>query len=185
MNFTTVENAIRAQVKLAAKGAEASIADNQVIWSHQNGPRTTIPTTPPVLIVLQHMGSTDVGSTVYRDVILNPSPSAGQEILERVFNHVDFDIRVWCYSTAATGNFAAANRLSYMRTFLERESVLYAWDTADLASIESSPIQVIPEVLETKFESRAFFDLSFRACDLDEEANTYIETVTTAGTYTT
>lgn len=189
MNWTTFENSVHGAVKAALRAAVSpvtAVPNDRLLWAHQSNDRTDLGPTSvyPTFVTLTHLGSEFLGTDHHRDVIDNPTPTAGNEILIRTLGQLEVSIRVNVFASGSTGTLSAGSVASNVRNTLDRVTSIDLLEEVGIAFVAATPVTTLPTVLETKFESRAFFDLTFRVCDLDQESNTYIETVEFTGTYT-
>ena len=115
----------------------------------------------------------------------NPSaepPTIGTELLVTVTVQQTLVVQVSLFTSSTVGTSSAEELLDVIlrklhlptsRARLEVSSVVFAY---------SSAIQIIPNLIEERFEGRAVADLTFRYLDTVSETETYIEQI--SGTVT-
>ncbi len=169
-NWEAIENAIHAQI-----AAGSGLAVTKVVWMHQTADR---PDTD--FIGLEHLGSEyeapatpEIGQRDNPDSITDD----GEELILSALDTVNFGIRLHFYTKTATGAGSARARLAAVRGFLGCEKVTEELDESDIVLVECGPVQALPAILETRFESRATLDVRFKTVDGFEEKVTYIETI--------
>lgn len=166
-DWQAIENALQAW------GVRASGLDPTLVrWADQDGSR---PQPPFVELRLDHEGG---GSPVpEQQVIDNPEPVAGQEILINTITHEDLTLTVHVYTAVTVGVNSARALASRMKAQIASETEIGNFDDAGIAIVETGPVQNLTAVLETKSEGRAVFDVRLRVADGFTEATTYVETV--------
>lgn len=128
-----------------------------VIWADQAEARPSKP-----YITLKILAG---GKPMEEDLINN----AGKTEIKQ---YSEFDLSVNYYGESAM------EELSFLTATAEFPTQLEKWSAKNLAYIESSGVRDLTELMETKFESRAQADLSFRTSDVIVDLeSTFIETV--------
>jgi hypothetical protein len=173
-NWSTIEDTIQAQI-----AAGSGIAGASVRWADQS--RDSPASGDSVRLAITN-GAT-VGHAEEHE-INNPTPSAGNEILLREHEHLEFDVEVQFFSMTPHGNSSAWARARTTSSYLQRDDVTENLFAAGLALVSVDRVQRAPAVLETEIQDRAVFTARFRTLDGSEQATTYIERAEWIGSLT-
>ncbi len=173
MNRTVLEDAIHAWMVTTTGYAPA-----KVIWSEQD---TTRPADDYALLTMGTVVTLGPFDMVTEETDLGRP--AGQEIKELVEGLREITCRVQVFSRALLGATCASAVLTRAQTRLNLPSVLESFDVAGGWPSDRGSVQSIPGLLGTsRFESRAFIDVTFSAVDTAEEFTGYVDNVGIVGT---
>lgn len=165
-NWTTARDAIYNVVKDACPNGTVCQ------WGYQHNERPT-----PLLVQLHVTSIETLNPNPQYTVIDNPSPASGAEILIKTREDIEVVVQVQVFSKEPEAGANAAKWIAEkIKMRFPLESATESLSAAGVELIERTRTQALPAVLETKFESRATFDLRLRAVDGDSETATYIET---------
>lgn len=174
MNFTTIENALRAWV-VAASG----YPEGRVIWADQNGPR---PTGDVITMQLRDIVTLGAADEIIETTDLGRP--AGQEVEVKAEGMREFACLLQCYTEATNGDSSGRAVLTRVQTHLGLPTVGDALKAAGVSVHDRGTVQYVPGIANTNFEGRATLEVQCNGSDAAVEYVGYIATVTgPTGTY--
>lgn len=166
MNWTDIEDAIHAWC-----AGSSGVEGFKAVWVSQKAPRPQVP-----FARLQLNSSVVAGSTNERRQGFDPDAELGQEVALEVVAQTDITVSVQVFAAAPTGNDSAVAIASRLRLALSLESTLDALARVGAALVEVGSVANLAEVLDTRWEPRAAFDVTFRVADGASSTTGYIAT---------
>lgn len=173
MTPTTLEAALQAWV-VAGTGLSA----NQVRWSQQDAPQTR------PMVTLQ-MSVARTGQD-WLDVVDNPTPTAGAEILHKARGTRKATLSIQAFSADAVGASGARALLERLVSRAKLPSMTALLDAVNAGLAPLGEVTTIDGVVgSTRFDPRAMLEASFFLVSEVSESGTYIETVEVTNLTTT
>jgi len=166
-SWNLIEDAIRKWVRDASR-----LADGQVIWSDQDGPRPLGVFITIRLGDLLPLGAVDETATDY-----DPTGGPGEEIVTTVRGVREFPVSIQCFGTDTVGRDTARALLSRVQTALGLPSVREALGTVGLSPFDAGQVRNLSVILDAQFEGRALLEVRFYVVEEMTERTTYISTV--------
>jgi hypothetical protein len=151
------------------------LSGSRVIWNFQGSDRPSNAITSSFVSLQLNGIDADWNPDYATEVIPMASAPTDLKLIASVPTVAELTVQV--FSTSATGQNSARSMAERISKFFDRESTVVRLDDAGIAVLDRAPVQAIPAILETKFESRAVFTIRVGFRSGDEEITTYIETV--------
>lgn len=174
-NWTTIENALQAQVVRAL-----GLAGAKVIWEGQKLPR---PVKPFVTLQIEADDGAALPEPYQKNNpagvagTLTPTVTIGTELLIGTTDNAEFTLRVQAFTPEVIGTSCARALLLKVKNAFGADSYTDALFASGIAVIDRSTVLNLTDLLETKFEGRAALEIRCRVEDGHEETQTFIETV--------
>lgn len=149
----------------------ALVAGVPVIWGQQDGER---PAAPYISLLMTSVA--EVGHD-WLDVIDNPAPSAGAEILHRARGQRRGVLSVQCFAGPATGDSSPTRLLEAMRSAVRLPSVADALNIAGVAALGFGGVLTLGGAVGGHFEPRAAMEVYLSLTSEVSETSTYIQHV--------
>lgn len=165
LDFAAIENAIHAWA-VQASGLGAA----KVIWANQHLGQRARP-----FVTLRLLGIERIG----HDALVQSYDGAaapGQEVTLAVDGRRTLVVGVQAFSTSVVGAGTAREIASRIQTALSLPGTQAGLRAAGLAVLNEGRITDIPELVETRWESRASFDVRFHCTDSATEKTGFIAT---------
>jgi hypothetical protein len=164
--WATVENALHAWV-VSASG----LAAGKVLWAFQNIGQRERPYVTLRILGLERVGHDALVQSYDADA------AAGQEVTLAVDGRRTLVVSVQAYSAGVVGAGTAREIVAKVQTALSLPSVQTTLRAAGLAVLNEGRITDVPELVETRWESRASLDVRFHCIDSASEKTGYIASV--------
>lgn len=167
MNWTAVENALRAWVK-----AGSGLDNEHVIWAEQGGPR------PDGAFVTVRIGDlVPVGAFDEVTHGYDATQPLGEEIEHVVRGERSCMVSVQAFTPEVMGSASARAVASRVLTALQRPSVRDALEAAGLSVYDPGTVKYVPAIVGTEFEARAVLEVGFYLVETASERGGYIAKV--------
>jgi len=171
MNFTAIENALRAWVLTAS-----NLDEQHVIWSNQDGNRPS-----GDVITLKLGDGIPLGAFDAIEEKTDLARPAGQEVELQVQGPREMVLAIQCFTDSDSGDATARAVLSTVQTKARLPSIAAALEAAGVSIFDLGRVQYVPAINGTDFEGRAVLEVRLYVVDTASEFTSYVSTVEVHG----